>query len=280
MRLTTTFAAWCLCAVGATAAVGVAAPPATAPSAPAAKPAADLPDADTLFKEARVAMGGEAAFKKIKSSKMSLTMNTPMGAMETMLASAQPDKYLVRREVPGMGTFDIGLNGTIGWASNPMQGGYQLLPKEAHAEVADQAVMYDMVGQFRRQFPEASTVDKVEFGGDSCWKVKMTNADGETQHVYFDVSSHLPAGAEQTESGPAGPVTSTVRFGDWREVGEVRVPHLMSVQQGPMAMDITVNEVSFNDVDEAMFAIPDEVKALAADAEKKPETPGTAPDGN
>ena len=104
-----------------------------------AAPAAAAPTVDEVVDKAIEAMGGKA-IQKIESYVAASEMTTPMGSMMSEILWAKPSHVRVKQVVPGRGEIEMGTNGKIGWARNPMMGGYQLLEGADLDQIIQQAM--------------------------------------------------------------------------------------------------------------------------------------------
>lgn len=283
-----------LIAVGASLLVGVSAaaqdtPPGTRPSPrPSTQPAAtkpdtappkDLPPAKEIIDASIKAMGGKEAFEAIESTSIKATMTgSPMGDVNMTMVSAKPGRFLVTQSMPAMGETSIGCDGTVGWMNSPMMGGYQLLDEQQTKEMQQQSNMFRLVLKMEEDYPDHETVDKTEFNGQDCYKIKLVNPEGKEGFAFFSVDKKLIQGMEVKEETPMGAVNVSITFDQWKEIGDVKVFTKMNIEQMGMAMAMTFNEVDFNKADPAAFELPEEVKELVKKRDAPPETqPETQP---
>ena len=251
-------------------------PPGTQPASQPATTAKDLPKAEEIVKAALEAMGGKKAFDDIKSTSIKATMSTPMGDMTLDMKSAVPARFLLLQSFPGMGEMSIGSDGKVGWMNNPMAGGLQLLEGEQLEQMRKQSNMYLIVFNLQEDFKELETVDRIQFNGQDCYKVKMTpKEEGRpTQFGFFSSDSKLMQGMEITQDGPMGQqMTSTISFAEWKPIEKLHLFTKMNIEQAGMQVGMTFTEVEFNKVDPAAFEPPAEVKELLS--KKAGESPAT-----
>ena len=261
-------------AVGLVAAIAWTTPAlAQTETAPAAT-ASDLPDAKKVIAAAIDAMGGKKAFEDVESSHIKGNMTTPMGEMSLEMFSAKPNKFLFIQSMPAMGMeITAGCDGDVGWMISPMVGGAQILEGEQLDEMREQSQMYEMVLRMEEDFEEVKTVGREKFAEHDCYKLQMKTEDGEESDAFFDVESKLPVGIKTTTQEAGQPMDVSVVFSDWKQFGDIKGFTKMTITQMGMDMVMTFEEVEFNEVDPAKFALPDEVKAMAT------SQPATAPGG-
>ena len=140
----------------------------TVPSAPAA----DLPEAGEILSRAVKAMGGPDVFESITSSYIKSTLTARGMSLQFEMYTADPDKLFVRQTMPGMGSGDMGINGDVAW-QKPPGGQYQLVDAKRFVDLSEQAHLFEIVPRLREQYALMRTVDRVEFGGADCYKVRL-----------------------------------------------------------------------------------------------------------
>lgn len=250
-----------LCMTGTTLALDTEEVKGTAPTLAMAR---NLPPAKEILDNAVKAMGGRDAIKNVKSSSFKAKMNTPMGDVLIESYYLNPDQFLIKQAVPGMGEITMASDGQTTWTHNPMMG-YQLLDDEEVELMRDQASMHNLVVRLEKEFSDIQTVEQLKFNDRDCYKLRMLDTEGQEQFAYFDVKGHLMAGMEMQQATPMGPSKATMRFEDWKTYGDIKFFSRMVISQMGMDMTMEMTEVKFDNVDKKIFALPDEVKKLAAE---------------
>ena len=148
-------------------------------------------NADEIIKKHIDAIGGEANWNKVKSMKLSGTMN--MQGMEIPMSRTVVEGKGMRMEFNVMGTDNYMIvtpNG--GWAFMPVQGmdKPQAIPEEQAKQLSKQLSIKNTV------LADKSQIDKMEYAGVDtlekvpCHKLKITNKDGNSNTCYFDASTY------------------------------------------------------------------------------------------
>ena len=268
-------------ALGLTAAVLAGSLQETKPEEPTAEaPRKDLPAAEEILTMAVEAMGGQKAFDTIESSYIKSTMAAMGFSIQFDMYTAEPDKLFVRQIIPGVGDGEMGVNGDVAWRRQPMQA-YELLDVKDLVDLSDQAHLFEIVPKLREQYTTMQTVDRTEFAGQDCYKVllagkrnpKPEEADTKS-YALFNAETHLAAGLQnvQPAKGDLPARTSTLRFEDWKPVDELKLKlyRKLIIAQREVELTMTYDEVTFNKVDPAVFAIPEEVQKLLAEKAAAP----------
>jgi len=112
------------------------------------------------------------------------------------------------------------------------------------------------------------TVEKTDFEGTPCYKLKVTTRWNEEYFEYFDVESGLMVGVERSQASPMGDVPTTTVLSDYKEFGGVLSPSKSVQRVMGMEQVITILDVSDMQREDSLFAIPDEIKALMEPAEQ------------
>ncbi len=256
--------------------------PAKQPAAPqAAAPAKDLPEAKVILDKSLDAAGGKDAFDAIESTTIKGEMTMPMGAVSLEIYTAKPDRLFFRQLMPGGGEMAAGFDGEIGWTINPMTGGYTLLGEEEVEQLREQADMQSMLLRLVEKHETTKTIDLTEFDGRQCYELLAEdeeageNAAAPPAHIFFDADTHLMVGMEMQDMSTGNPIPILVKFKDWKKVGEVKFYHQMIIEQMGMQMAMNFTEVGLDNVDPAVFELPDEVKKLV---DEQKEAPATQPE--
>ena len=230
--------------------------------------AADLPKAETLLDKYIEVTGGKAAYTKLHGQKMTGTMEFPAMGLKGKLIiySAEPDKQYFEVEFEGVGKMQEGSSGDIAWANSAMQG-----PRIKEGGEKAESLMrakFNAELNWRDQYKTVETVGLETVDGKECYKVLATPKSGNPRTLWYDKTSNLMVKMSAVTETPQGDIQSDTTMSDYRKVGEVLVPHKMTIQAGPMEISMTVDSVQINpEIPKNTFDVPDEVKALI----KKPQ---------
>ena len=228
--------------------------------------AQDAPAAKEVLDQALKAMGGSEAFEKIKSRHMKMTISGQQPAQQQQVEawSMGEDKMLIEMTVMGM-NITMGRNGDIAWVNAPGQGTSQV-PIEQAAQNESLTQMHSIVQQLRKNYKKIETVGSTDAAGEEAWKIHVADPKEEDPmqqqselFVYFNKKTHLPVMVEIPL--PQGQGMAKQMFKDWKKVGDLKLFHTMEIQQGPMTQTLKIDQIEFNNVDEAKFAVPEEIKA-------------------
>ena len=238
--------------------------PAKPAAADAAKPAAteNLPNARSVITKYIAAIGGREAILSHSSSRATGTFSvTSAGMSGTIeLFAAKPNKSLVKISIPGVGEITEGFDGKNGWTVSPMTGPMLLQGKQLEEKSFDT----DFYGELHddSRYQSITTVEKTDFDGRPCYKLRLVRKSGGEDFEYYDVATGLKAGRIATRETQMGTVTGTSIETDYRKFGNLFLPgtiknSLMGVQQV-----ITIQTIEYDGVSASAFDPPAEIKAL------------------
>ena len=91
---------------------------------------------------------------------------------------------------------------------------------------------------------------------------ETVNPGGKETFQYFSEKTGLLIGGEGVQSSPMGEVDVTTMLADYKEFGGILQPTSTTLQMSGMEIIQTVDETTFDDVEENAFEPPDSIKAL------------------
>ena len=261
------------------------APPAASPAAP---PASALPDAKAIIERSVAAIGGRERWMKRTSMAMTGTIEMPGQGIKGTIVSrtAQPNKMTTTLELPGLGAFRTGFDGTTGWASDKIQGTRLMQGKELETIAREADYMKD-VDPLRR-WDKVETIGEGAFGTYDCWKIRATKGE-EKSVLWYEKSTGLARGFEMTIDTQLGKLPVVTTFVEYRDFDGLKLPIRTEATQAGQKIVTVYETVAFDTATPEQFALPAEIKALlepepaededdAAAAPKTPEAPNS-PEG-
>jgi len=199
---------------------------------------------DAIVNKHIEAVGGKENWSKIKSLRTTCTMK--QGGSEIKITICQLDKAGFRQdiEVAGMTGYQI-ITKTEGWSFMPFQGQTKPEPmtaddiKSAQDELAlqDEFITYSQLGK------KIELLGKEDVEGMECFKIKMTNKDGQESTFYMDTESYYVI-KEVTKMKTNGKeIESTTSFSNFEKLPEgIVYPMAISSEWGTA----DVNKVEVN----------------------------------
>ncbi len=225
-----------------------------------------LPTPKELIAKYVQATGGEKTMRATRSMRSKGKMEMPMGMSgELELFAAAPNKMLMSMELPNLGTIKTGYDGKVAWIENPMTGP-MIIEGDQLKEMLNQSDFYRDL-KYDELYPTQETMEKTEFAGQSAYKVRLVDPSGKELFEYFAVDSGLKIGFEGEQTNEMGVMFVTTELSDYRSVDGRSMPMTTVAKMMGMEMKMVLEDVSFNSVDDAIFALPENIKTLAG-AEK------------
>ncbi len=225
---------------------------------------ATLPSSRDVIARSIAALGGEAAFRAVKSMHAvgKMTVSGPGITGDFELFSARPSRVLLRVDIAGIGKVENAYDGRIGWSVNPISGPELL--KGAQLTEASEEAWFDAPLHTPDRVRSMDVVGRAEFDGHDTYKLKLVLPSGNEQFEYFDVASGLQAGSEMTRTLPQG-VVPTVNFTrDYKKFGALMQP--TTIVQRALGFDqvVTIASIEYDKVADSVFDVPADVKPLLA----------------
>ena len=226
-----------LVAVGTITAAGQQPTPAPAPQP------TTLPPAREVVARHVKALGGEAAFKAIKSIHAKGTFQLPNQGIsgDLDLMAARPDLMLLKVEIPSVGHVESGYNGKNGWSIDPVTGP-MLLTGRALKEMAEDA-WFDSALHDSSRVKDMTTIGKTEWDKRQAYQVKVVFVSGVEETEYFDVETGLQIGTESQRETPMGILPTQVMLRKHEKFGGLLQPTEMV--QSTMGIDQVFHITSY-----------------------------------
>lgn len=222
-----------------------------------------LPKADTILDRFVEAAGGKAAFGKHHNEVMHGNMEfAGRGLKGTLtLYQVEPDQSRAVIEIEGVGKIESGTNGDVAWENSAIQGPrikQGVEKSDAFRDATFNAGLY-----WRKLYTKAETTGVETVNGHDCYKVVLTPKEGNPATHFYDKKSGLLIKTATTRVTQMGDIAAEGFVEDYRQEGDILVPHKLSNKFAGQEIQITVQSYEFNvDMPKDRFELPDEIKAL------------------
>jgi hypothetical protein len=231
------------------------------------------PTAEAILDANAAAMGGAAAYARIRTSVVRGTLEmVGMGISGSVtLYSARPASSMVLFEAEALGKIRSGTDGRLAWELSDLQG--PRLLEGAERAYALRSALFDAPVRWRELYPKVELLGSEAVDGAPCWKLRLQPSDGDPETWYVDQTSHLLVKATMTLTHAMGEIPVECTFGDYRPVDGVLLPFRSTQKMLTQEMRTVVSSVETNvEIPAAVFALPAEVRALLS-----PPAPGPSP---
>jgi hypothetical protein len=228
----------------------VAAPPGNAQHSIKTSGSGKLPSAQEVIARYEQAVGGEAAWKKLHSRIRKGTIEfTGLGMKGTVeLKEQAPNKLLLVADVPGLGEFSRGFDGTTGWAEDPQSGARIMSGKEL-ADTRREAEFY-MPLRLMDLYPKMDVTGKPKLDGRPVYEVNAVAPDGATRTFDFDAKSGYLVRLAGEEASTDGKYQVELFLEDYKAFNGVMLPTIHR-QTSPVPLTMHFTDVQQN------VAVPD-----------------------
>jgi hypothetical protein len=222
-----------------------------------------LPTVQQVMDHYVSALGGRDAIFKHKSMTVRGKYElSDKGLSLDRTAYYKGGKMLYQVALPNGSHYQEGFDGTVAWQINAsgsptISGGDEGRSKERDADMYYPARIMDY-------FSSMGVVDVTEFERHTCYHLKGTNKWGKVNEHFYDTTTGLLVGYRFNSSWRGGSGDESEVFSDYKDFGGWLMPTRAVHKSADGTQAETTTAVTFDDVDDSVFVLPDAVKALLA----------------
>ncbi len=222
-----------------------------------------LPAGATILDHYVEVTGGKAAYEKHKTEVETGKLEFgALGLKGTLTAySAEPGQHYSRLDIEGVGKVEMGVSDGVAWENNSISG-----PRIKTGEERLQAVRDARINQpyhWRELYSKAETIGSEDVGGEDCYKVLVTPAEGNPVTMYFGKKTGLMTKTTLVATSQAGDIPAETTVSEYRDFGGVRIPTKMTEKAVGQEFTITIVDLKVNqEIPPERFELPAEIKAL------------------
>jgi hypothetical protein len=226
--------------------------------------AQQLPTGEAVIAKYITVTGGAAEYEKVKNSVSTGRIEIPAQGIKGKITVYQqtPDKQYSVADIPGIGTIEDGVDGTVAWEKSALQGARLKQGEEKDAAIRaanDESRLYN----WKRYYKSVETTGAETVDGKPCYKVVLTPLSGKPETEFYDQASGLLIKASAVVATPMGEVPVETALSDYRPEGKLLMPHKLKQGAIGQQFEITVDEIKFNvEMPKDRFEPPADVKAL------------------
>ena len=230
--------------------------------------AAKLPaTADVLERNIR-ATGGRDALLRHKSITIHGRYQIPAQNLDLETVTyTRNGKLLLKVILPNGKEYLSGYDGQIAWDLDPA-GKVTLHDGDEARSVARDADMYYHL-HVMNYFKSLDVIDIKEFNGRPCYHLKGVNNWGKVNEHFYDKENGLLLGYAFNTAWRGGNGDATETFEDYKDFGGVLMPAKTTSRDGNDLSMSLITSVTYDDVDDSVFALPDAVKQAVSAAKSK-----------
>ena len=202
-------------------------------SAAVAQPAAPAPTADELVQKNLAARGGQAAMAGLTSLTLDGKLVFPGGFELTYHEVRSGGAVRVEAALQGLTLVQAYDGKGGGWRINPFEGrkDAEAMGDDEARSLADAAAIQGVLLSAKADGATITYLGREDFDGTDCYKLKVTQKDGDEFVYLIDPDSMLEVKITETRRIRGAVQVSETELGDYEAVNGVMFP--MSVESGP-----------------------------------------------
>ena len=229
-----------------------------------------LPTVNEVLERHVQATGGSKALLRHKSMTVHGRYQAPAQKVDyETIFFTKDGKMLLQAELGGGKQYQTGYDGETSWVLDP-DGKVDIASGDEVKTAARDADMYYHL-HVLNYFKSMQVVDVKEFNGRPCYHLKGVNNWGKVNEQFYDKENGLLLGYAFNTAWRGGKGDATDTFEDYKDYGGVRMAAKTTSRDGADLTISLITAVTYDDVNDDVFALPARVKDAAA--EKKQPTP-------
>jgi hypothetical protein len=171
-------------------------------------------------------------------------------------------KMLYDITLPDGSRYQEGFDGKVAWQLHPRNGpaiseGDEVKSKERDADMYYPARILDY-------FKSMEVVEVTDFEGHTCYHLKGINKWGKVNEHFYDTTTGLLMGYRFNSSWRGGSGYESEVFSDYKAFDGWLMPTQAAHKSADGTQKEIITSVSFDDVPDSTFALPDAIKTLLA----------------
>jgi hypothetical protein len=189
-----------------------------------AKAAEQLPSVDQILNRYVQALGGKAAIERLTSLALTGTLEVPSAGIsgKAELIARAPNRFILKLEIEGIGTFTQAYDGTAGWSQDPINGlrdigGAELAQLKREADFHREAHLKDV-------YSKLVVLGKEKVGASDTYVIEATPPEGGPEKLYFDTLTGLLVRTDSINRSPQGEIPAEAYIEDYKEINGVKIP--------------------------------------------------------
>lgn len=224
---------------------------------------AGLPTAAEVLNRYVTATGGRDALLRHKSMTVHQRFQVPAQKLDVEAVSYSKGLKAVQKVFLAGGKVALsGYDGKVAWDLDPA-GKVTIYHGDEVRTIARDADMYYHL-HVLDYFKKLEVVGVKEFQGHRCYDLKGVNNWNQPNEQFYDKDSGLLIGYFFNTKWRGGPGDETDTFEDYKDFGGVLTPTKTTGRDATGISIGLVTSVTYDDVDDAVFVLPDAVKKALA----------------
>lgn len=223
--------------------------------------------ADEVIEKSIAAMGGRAAFAKLKSRHMSgtIVLQTPAGDVEgtVEVSNAPPNKTrtVIKADLTALGAgqmvIDQRFDGVNGYVMDSLQGNREITGNQL--DNMRNAGFPHLYTQYKSLGISAKLTGKETIAGRDAYAIAFEPTTGSVLRQFIDAETYLPVRATIKAMVPqlGTEIEQTSDISDYHDVDGVKIPFVLKVSSSVQSFTITIAKAEHNTpLDDKQFSKP------------------------
>ncbi|MGC1292813.1 MAG: hypothetical protein WA855_16160 [Candidatus Acidiferrales bacterium] len=225
--------------------------------------ATKLPTTSWVLDRYVAVTGGRDALLRHKSITVHGRFQVPAQKLDVETVSySVGTKSLQKAVLPGGKVYASGYDGQVAWDMDPA-GKVTLYHGDVARSIARDADMYYHL-HVLDYFKKLDVVGVQAFDGNQCYVLKGVNNWNQPNEQFYDKDNGLLIGYLFNTKWRGGPGDTTATFENYQDFGGVLMPAKTTGRDATGVSIGLVTSVTYDDVDDSLFALPDAVKNAVA----------------
>ena len=202
-------------------------------------------NATTVLTDYINAVGGMENIMKVKDASITMAATTQFGEIGMKMKMKAPNKMRQQTLMGGATMNDMIFDGNKGVSK--AQGQTMPMDEKMAANLKTATYPISEVGYLKAPYQsELKGIEMID--GKPAYKLVITDPSGVKSTHFYDQKSGLKVQEIQTQEGPQGPITQTIKYADYRTVGGVKMPYNMIMSGGgmPFTLDLKTTDIQVN----------------------------------
>lgn len=196
-----------------------------------------------ILRRARETLGGEGVVARVGTLRFIAECEGPGGPFVTEVTSARDGRVRLAQRFPNRPDFAAGVGLDGSWRRVGAEEVVDSLgPALGTVVTAHEMHLLAIAPEARYSAPVARPSRRLD--GRQVEVVEFVDALGAPVRFFYDATTGLPTGFRPVDHSGPGTARISIRFDDWREVGEVRLPFRIRIDQGGDTFLYRVSEAS------------------------------------
>ena len=203
------------------------------------------PEADQIMERYIKAIGGREALRRLKNRVSVGVCTYPFQSLtgKVTIYEEAPYKRSMQIEIPNLGTTKVVFDGKRGWTQNSMMGFFEY--KGPMLSALRREFDFYKIVKYRELYSEIIYRGAFDSSDGKVDVLEVVTSDGSRDELHFDTKTGLLIYGDGE------------KLGDYRQVGDVKIPFLQTILVGGMEIKIQLSEVTHNTtISDEAFAEP------------------------